>query len=122
MDDRAVSTLIKACTAAVLVVAAALVGWDALRSVAALQDAQLALINTQRNLTDLTLDLFSASQRYPKCRRGTTGRKCRTFWPSGNRPKAQLGASWLRAQRRGSAEAEPRSRGVDRNLQGKEEV
>jgi signal transduction histidine kinase len=63
MNDRAVSTLIKACAAAVLVVAAAIAGWDALRSIAALQDAQLVLINTQRNLTDLTLDLFSASQR-----------------------------------------------------------
>ena len=63
MDDRAVSTLIKACAAIALVVAAATAGWDALRSIAALQDAQLALINTQRNLTDLTLDLFSASQR-----------------------------------------------------------
>ena len=63
MDDRAVPTLIKACAAIALVLAAALVGWDALRSIAAIQDAQMVLTNTQHNLTDLTLDLFSASQR-----------------------------------------------------------
>ncbi len=63
MDDRAVPTLIKACAAIALVLAAALAGWDALRSISAIQDAQMVLINTQRNLTDLTLDLFSASQR-----------------------------------------------------------
>ena len=63
MNDRAVSTLIKACVAAALVAAVALAGWDALRCVTALQEAQAVLINIQRNLTDLTLDLFSASQR-----------------------------------------------------------
>ena len=63
MDNRAVSTLIKTLAAVALVLAAAFACWDALRTNAAIHEAQHVEINIQRSLTDLTLDLFNASLR-----------------------------------------------------------
>lgn len=62
MDDRAVSTLIKACAATALVILTAFAGRDALHCIAAMEEAQAVLINTQSNLNELTLDLLASSQ------------------------------------------------------------
>jgi signal transduction histidine kinase len=62
MHKRAVSTLIKGCGVVTLVMAAALAGWDALRSTASMHEAELQLVRTQHHLNDLTLALFNAGQ------------------------------------------------------------
>jgi signal transduction histidine kinase len=62
MHKRAVSTLIKGCSAVTLVMAAALASWDALESTASMHEAELQLVRTQHRLNELTLALFNAGR------------------------------------------------------------
>lgn len=62
MDKRTVSTLIKGCGCVALVLAAALAGRDALRSVTSMHEAALLQVRTQHNLNDVTLTLLNAGQ------------------------------------------------------------
>src|SRR5687767_12465112 len=61
MNNRAASSLVKACGALALVMVALLAGGDALRSVAAMHEAHLLLARTQHALNNLTLTLLDAS-------------------------------------------------------------
>ena len=60
MDERSVSILIKSCAAFGLVAAVSFAGWDAVRSLSAMQTVQRASDAIQHNLTDIALSLLGS--------------------------------------------------------------